>query len=139
MSENLENRLDQWGAELGQDVPVLPEASPFLAGVRRRASTRAFRGALAAGAGIALVAAALLLAAVLNPPPALNADLPDRGVVTMDVPEVPTILGLTRAVFASGDVADMPAFPTPSSGANEDWSVGAARSPALTADLLADL
>src|SRR5688572_24936524 len=90
---NLEERLERLGA--AAEEPRLDEGGAFMAGVRRRGRARAVRSTLIAAGGVALAAAAALVAALVNPP-RVERTGPAVGPVTAAAPELPTIGELSR-------------------------------------------
>ncbi len=121
---NLEDRLDRLGA--AAEEPRLDEHGAFMAGVRRRGRARAVRNTLIAGGGVALAAAAVLVAALVNPPRA-QPEEPVVGPVAVAAPELPTIGELSRVSWGVDGLDELPLFDGGSGPVDEPVNAGSSR------------
>lgn len=136
--DNLESRLDRFGHAAANEAPALDEHGPFMSAVRRRNRTRAMRSSLLAVGGVALAAAALLVAAIVNPPRVPPRDPPPiEPSATPIAGARPTLGELNQVAWRADDPANLP-LPDESSvgsGGVEPIHAGAAYSKRIMAEL----
>jgi hypothetical protein len=137
--DKLTNRLDALGAAMADGAPTLDENSDFLGAVQRRARAVHRRNTFIAAAGVSLAAAALVVAAFLNPPrvpvPGPRATFIDP-VVAANLQDLPTIGQLNRTAWSSKGLGELPAFDEGGGPIEEPLHAGAARSQKVVEDLL---
>jgi hypothetical protein len=135
-SASLENRLQRLAGSVEHGSTSRPAGGPFFECVRRRARVRAAVRGLFVGGGVALAAAALLLAALLRAPTAPHAipALPNRPLAALE-PERPTIAELSRVSWTADGLGELP-HPAGSGSPDEPLSAGAVHSERLAAELL---
>ena len=121
---NLEDRLERLGTTA--EEPRLDEGGAFMAGVRRRGRARAVRNTLIAAGGVALAAAAVLVAALVNPP-RVERTGPVVGPVAVAAPELPTIGELSRVAWGADGLDELPSFDGGSGPVEEPVKAGSSR------------
>lgn len=126
--DSLESRLELLGDAAAHEVPTLDERGAFMEGVRRRGRTRTMRNTMIAGGGVSLAAAAVLLAAMLNPPRSLPGGVPPAPVgpvVAASVPQAPTMAELSRVAWGADGLDEFPTFDEGSGPIEEPWNAAA--------------